>query len=439
MTSQSKIGSNGECVSCHNSVGNSYVVCFFCKERFHAVNCVTTICNQSFHQLFKPLAEKTGVKNASRPGNFLFACDDCMTAYEVNKVKTDNNKIELLQSQVNELTKGMGEIKSMLMNRSVGSEKITNTIPSIPVKYTDHVNGSPPWNLNQTTCNANMGSKIPVTNDDRILNSTDEETKKAKNTSVLVIEKFSSEIDEKDSMDAIEKVIVNQKIDIQNSYKNKLGKTVIVCKSDEQRESLKTQISTALPTLPLKAVDNLRSTIVVAGFNGNYSEDNIIGTLVEHNDFIHSYIDLKSNVAGKSPLDNHLTLVTVKPLKNNPELFQVILKVSSNLRKLILKNGDKLRVGMKRCPVYDRFFVKRCFGCQHYGHFHDQCPTKNIFCCGKCTGEHETQHCDAPIADHKCINCIRAGKSEGIYHPATSLNCPIYINELTKIKQSSKN
>ena len=159
-------------------------------------------------------------------------------------------------------------------------------------------------------------------------------------------------------MDAIEKVIVNQKIDIQNSYKNKLGKTVIVCKSDEQRESLKTQISTALPTLPLKAVDNLRSTIVVAGFNGNYSEDNIIGTLVEHNDFIHSYIDLKSNVAGKSPLDNHLTLVTVKPLKNNPELFQVILKVSSNLRKLILKNGDKLRVGMKRCPVYDRFLLK---------------------------------------------------------------------------------
>ena len=56
--------------------------------------------------------------------------------------------------------------------------------------------------------------------------------KRQKNTSVLVIEKFSSEVDEKDSMDTIEKVIVN-------SYKNKLGKTVIVYKSDEQRESLK--------------------------------------------------------------------------------------------------------------------------------------------------------------------------------------------------------
>ena len=92
---------------------------------------------------------------------------------------------------------------------------------------------------------------------------------------------------------------------------------------------------------------------------------------------------------------------------------------------------------MIRCPVC--MFVKRCFGCQHYGHFHDQCPTPNIFCCGNCAGEHETKQCKAPLADHKCVNCMRAGKTEDINHAATSLSCPIYKKEVEKFKKSSKN
>ena len=177
-------------------------------------------------------------------------------------------------------------------------------------------------------------------------------------TSVLIIEKFDDKIAEKENLEKIEEVIVKQKIDIENSFKNQLGKTVIVCKSSEQRDSLKSEIASAIPTLPVKAVGNLNKSIVVAGFNKNYTDDNIVDTLVDHNGFISSFIALKSSTA-----DNHIVAITVKPLKKDPDLCQVILKVSSGLRELIAKHGDKLRVGMKRCPVYERHFEKRCFGC----------------------------------------------------------------------------
>ena len=153
---------------------------------------------------------------------------------------------------------------------------------------------------------------------------------------------------------------------------------------------------------------------------------------------ISSFLSFKSDVDDRSNIDNNITVLTVKPLKKNASLFQAVFKISSDLRSLISRNGDKLRVGMIRCPVYDRVFVKRCFGCQKFGHFHEQCPTKDTFHCAKCAGEHETVDCTAQPCDHKCINCMRAGKIN-VNHCATSYNCPVYENEAKKLKHGVKN
>ena len=120
MSSLSIIEDNGECVSCKKNVGNAYVVCLFCKKCFHAVNCAapTSICTSSFHQLYKPLTDKTGV-NANKAGRFLWACDICMTNFEVNQVKTDNNRIQELQAEVSTLAQGMRDIKNMLGNKCI--------------------------------------------------------------------------------------------------------------------------------------------------------------------------------------------------------------------------------------------------------------------------------------------------------------------------------
>lgn len=434
MSSLSKVGKNGECVSCQKSVGNSFVVCFFCHEYYHAFNCSapTTICTPSFHQVYKPLSEKTGV-NASRSGNFLFACDSCVTKYEEKQVQTNNNKIEQLQTQVAGLEKGMLDIKQLLLNRKAVPAILDVVPPSATSVWAD-TSACAPTNISMSD---NDGKSSVSTTDN--VQKTPENSPKVSTTSVLVIDKSDDDDNEKANMDKIEKVIDVENIDIQKSYKNKLGKTVIVCKSNEQRDNLRSKIATAIPTLPLKSVNSMNKTIVVAGFNDNYGENNVVDALVRHNDMISSFLALKSNAVDRSVIDNNITLVNVKPLKNNPLLFQAILKISSDMRSLISRNGDKLRVGMIRCPVYDRTFVKRCWGCQNFGHFHEQCPTKDTHHCAKCAGDHETKKCEVQSSsEHKCINCIRAGKSD-VNHCATSWKCPIYENELKKIKQVAKN
>ena len=439
MSSLYKIGVDSECASCKKNVGNAHVTCFFCQESFHAFNCFgpKSICTSSYHQQYKPLNAKTGV-NAERPGKFLFSCDDCLTKYEVNKAESDNNKIEKLQNQVNNLERGMLDIKNLLISKhvdaateSVGNGNITNAALS---SGNDNLNNNA-WATDNVQKLGNYSastSNFPLLEANSVLRNSP--VLKENTTSVLIIEKFDDEIAEKENLDKIEEVIVKQKIDIENSFKNQLGKTVIVCKSNEQRDSLKDKIAAEIPMLPVKVVGNLNKSIVVAGFNKNYTDDNIVDTLIDHNGFISSFIALKS-----STNDNHITAITVKPLKKDPNLCQVVLKVSSGLRELIAKHGDKLRVGMKRCPVYERHFVKRCFGCQHFGHFHAKCPTKTIFCCSNCAGDHETRQCEVPASEFKCVNCMRAGRSENINHPSSSLSCPVFENELNKLKNNSKN
>ena len=450
MSSLCKISENGECVSCKKNVGNAHVTCFFCQESFHAFNCSApqSICTSTFHGLYKPLNAKTGV-NADRPGMFLFTCDICLTKYEVNKAESGNNKIEKLQKQVNNLEKGLMDIKDLLTSKPAANTNPVATtgarecaddlsLSSTALPSGNGITTNNVW----SSCVSKPGcdqfaytSNFPLPDANPTSVSTnglvESETNKP-STSVLIIEKFDDEVAEKESLNKVEEVIVNQNIDIENSFKNQLGKTVIICKSSDQRDDLKSKIESAIPTLPMKAVGNLNKSIVVAGFNNNYTDDNIVDTLIAHNEFISSFIALKS-----STVDNHIVAITVKPLKKNADLCQVILKVSSSLRELIAKHGDKLRVGMKRCPVYERHFVKRCFGCQHFGHFHAKCPTKTVFCCSNCAGDHETHKCQAPVSDFKCVNCMRAGRSENINHTASSLSCLMFIQELNKLKNRS--
>ena len=255
--------------------------------------------------------------------------------------------------------------------------------------------------------------------------------------SILVIDKSDDDNTEKQNMDKIEELVTSHKIDIRNSYRNKIGKTVIICKTDEQRDDLKSKIESEIPSLPVQSVGNLCRTIVVAGFNKHYDESNILGSLLDHNSYISDFIALKSASREQYMASNHIAVVSVKPLKRDTDLSQVILRVSSDLRNLILKNGDKLRVGMKRCQVYNRFFVKRCYGCQHFGHFHAQCPTPNIVCCSICAGDHETKDCRASESEKKCVNCMREGKSERIDHCASSMHCPIFIRATNKLKNDT--
>ena len=360
MSSLCKLGDDGVCRSCKKTVGNLFITCYFCKDKFHSVNCSipTSICNSSFHNLYKPLSEKSGV-NANRPGNFLFACDTCMTKFEVDQVKNDNDKLQSLQSQVNNLGSGIKDIINMLSNKQ-GNADIASNLQQISngLNASSSINKGSVWNRKESSVDKDVNSNVEYPQLDSDKHDTNRiNTAMKEKSSVLVIDKFDNESAEKESLNKIENLVTSNKFDIHNSYKNKVGKTVIVCRTDEQRDNLKAEIESQMPSLGVKSAGNLNRTIVVAGFSRNHDEDNILDSLQEQNHCIKDFLAFKSHNGQDLKVDNHISVIAVRPLKRDPGLSQVILRVSFDLRILIKKNGDKLRVGMRRCPVYDRFFL----------------------------------------------------------------------------------
>ncbi|GFS21134.1 nucleic-acid-binding protein from mobile element jockey [Elysia marginata] len=71
----------------------------------------------------------------------------------------------------------------------------------------------------------------------------------------------------------------------------------------------------------------------------------------------------------------------------------------------------------------------RCFRCHRFGHGRDRCR-RNIDLCVKCSEPgHRGEECDR---NHKCINCKRD-------HPASSKNCPKYLEEQAILRYRSHN
>ena len=249
-----------------------------------------------------------------------------------------------------------------------------------------------------------------------------------KGKSILVIENVDAE-QKKAALNMVEKVVVDCNIGVKNSYDNKKGNTVVVCHSDEQRNLLEAKIQEALPDIGVKSLNNfLNNTIAVVGFNPTYDDSNILDVILKQNDFVMNFIKLKGN--GKE--ENHIKLLNVNPLNNKPHLSQAVFKVSPALRSLLKRKNDKLLVGIRSVSVYERFHVKRCFGCQKYGHLQSHCPTPDVKVCANCAGNHETKACTSSVV--KCVNCHENGTNDN--HKASSPSCPVFRIERTRVKNS---
>ena len=128
-------------------------------------------------------------------------------------------------------------------------------------------------------------------------------------------------------------------------------------------------------------------------------------------------------------------VIFISPMKDqgNDGLHQAVLRVSEELREGIKANGNRIFLGSSSCPVYDRFFVKRCNRCQGFHHFHKDCKKNQI--CGNCAGKHDTRQCQEDNIIYKCINCSIGGFAN-TDHMASSYDCPAYIAEQDKLKKS---
>ena len=78
------------------------------------------------------------------------------------------------------------------------------------------------------------------------------------------------------------------------------------------------------------------------------------------------------------------SIVFLKEPRDNSKFYQIVARVSSDIRSAIKSLGNKLYIGLISFNVHDRFFIKRCNKCQGYAHYHysDQCTQGLV--CGYC-------------------------------------------------------
>jgi hypothetical protein len=298
-----------------------------------------------------------------------------------------------MNGSIGELSSQLSEIKRLL------------TPAAVPVK-------EKPDNMNQ-----------PATNSIWFNNERLKKVKAPTGPSVLVVGKTNDAQRDTKHMEVVQKVIMDNDVTLQKSYKNKNGELVIVCDSKEARDNLSNIVNSIDDNIPTKSPNGVRPTISIVGLYKEYTKEEITAMFVKQNEFVKKF-------ATNNNIEDHLRVFAVRPTRNNQNVFQAFVSVSAALRDGIKQHGDKVTLGLTTCKVYNRFHVKRCNKCQLFGHYAKDCTSQETYC-AKCAGNHESVSCST--SGKKCINCVRSDADQ-VDHHAYDLSCPAIIQQQEMLK-----
>jgi len=129
---------------------------------------------------------------------------------------------------------------------------------------------------------------------------------------------------------------------------------------------------------------------------------------------------------------NSLEVLFTYKVKN---LYSAICKVSPAIRQRLLLEDQRIRVGMRSCPITDRIHLTKCGKCLKFGHKTANCRAES-FTCSWCAGDHKTLECTEKENNsaHKCANCILQFDGErSVTHASHADDCSIYIKERERL------
>ena len=400
---------DGVCVQCESEEADEFVSCMFCKLCFHLNGCfdngfldiLPNSCTKNFYKAIN----KSG-KFAHRPGNFRFICDPCITKFENSEVSSTNDNIQILDNRVTNLSRDMNQVKEML-------QKLTANNESAAV----------PTSVPEMQGTSSQASVVDVWKDSNKV----QEIK-----SLLVVDK-----DVKLTEKAIEQSVTSSGIQVKGKYINKKGDTTFVLPSKKAREEFKTILTASgVSNEKISEPKQRYPAISVVGISNDFNNDNkenLISTIIKQNPSIAESIKTEGSM---------FEVLIVKPVKNNVNVNQAILRLSDNIRYAIKNTGNRIFCGLTSCKVYDQLYVKRCNRCQDFGHYAKEC--KGNICCGICSaGDHETKDCihkDKPDLTSFvcCINCKKADLTDQMNsHQANSVSCPTYVAKQDKLKSAT--
>ena len=393
---------SGVCLSCSdNEAHKTALTCLFCHESFHAVCRDVTkdkggtdvICCRSFYNSFSSVASSKIQK--SRQGNFLFACNDCLTTHENEKCTADKSKVDAIDKRVCSLAESVEQIKQLLT-------KVVSTPQHQPQPVLQPALSQPQQFVSYASA---VATPKP---------------------SVFVVD---SGLPDESAAAAVEKLIVNNAIHLDNHYQNDNGKHVFKCATPEDRTNLRELISRNYPEAKIHQPLEKLPTISVANLPQQFTEAELQSAVLKAQPNIKSLVD-----AGEETLK---VLKVKKQIKNDK--FQASIRVSDNIRRIIAKQNDKVYIGTNCCRVFDNFFVKRCNKCQKFNHYMEECKAKAPVC-GHCSGNHASDSCEHVKSEKFypcCTNCKDSQfDSKKFTHDSFNRSCPSYMAEQDKLRKS---
>ena len=394
MAENVKIGKNSICSGCEATpVQEECIKCFICKSSFHA------LCPNGVHLGTKTLVKAFG--SASTKNNYKMFCDVCLTQFERNLVETKDQKVDGLVDKVNTIENKLTEITKLIKSNPL----------SLNSDQPDTITHSSIWHNNKRVENMKASLKAPS------------------EPSALVVKGKPSPEQNKEMRDKVQQVMIDNNIPVTKSFTKPSGDIVMLCETEDDREKLKNIVLATDNEIVMNSPTAVRPSITIVGLKEEYGKKEIIDMLVLQNGFIKRF-------ASENEIDNHIEIHVVRPLKNNNLCFQAFAKVSSTLREGISIHNNKVTIGLSTCKIYDRFHIKRCNTCQHFGHYMKDCPTPDVPVCGKCGGNHKTSDCNNETPS--CINCTR-DKSTNCSHHTFSHECPALKRQQEEKKKRLNN
>ena len=419
-------------------------------------------CNHSFHIecLLIPINEEY-VQNISQNPSMWWFCLSCMSV-KLNDAASDNQMSEstttmqpdiLLQNTLTTFKKDMLTLITETIDRKFNDfNKASHVIANT------HDTAIPPENENKnawSNCDPAPQSlpstEYPVLGADANNNENPESKKVEKH--VLLLEPSGSGAEVVKAADFKKRTVQNvnkaiRGINVNFCSVKKSGVVAIGFNDIESKRNAEKQIKdsneisdyfcTRSPKQLLPKVTLLGINEVI--FDDCSNKDEMKTALLEdillRNDYIREVLDASS--------DESLDVLMIQKSMPSDHFvsYSALLKMSSNVRKVIHKNANKLYVSLSRCRVVDKYQILQCYHCQKPGHHSKNCPKKDDDpTCLYCGDSHTSKDC-SDKSKKCCVNCLHSSnslhRSHAHNHNAASVQCPILKPLRETIKQKTE-
>ena len=211
-------------------------------------------------------------------------------------------------------------------------------------------------------------------------------------------------------------------LQIVDSMFKQSGNVILNFETEQQRDEAAAKVG-LLDNLSATKTKKFFPKIMICNVSTEEDKDDLMQTIIKRNDYLRT-------IEG---IENKMNLVFEKEAAGRTKHY--ILKCHPDVRALINRNRDEIKLDWGVYKVRSRYFATMCYHCLNYGHVQGKCPNKDDGpCCRKCAGDHPVNSCTSIVK--KCKNCVRAGKDD-VNHSASEMCCPVLNAEIARIREKT--